>query len=61
MAVFGRKIWSAPFFFVLLHCQRKGKACRRARQAKPAQRQPNTELGQPKPRTGQANTEPKIG
>ena len=26
MAVFGRKIWSAPFFFVTLHSQREGKA-----------------------------------
>ena len=51
MAVFGRKIWSAFVFFVLLQCQRKGKACRRARQAKPALRQPNIELGQ-------ANTAP---
>ena len=60
MAVFGRKIWSAFLFFVTLHCQRKGDARQRARQAKPLLRQPNTELGQPKPRTGQANTEPKI-
>ena len=42
MAVFGRKIWSAPLFFVTLHCQREGKARQRARQAKPLPRQPNT-------------------
>ena len=61
MAVFERKNWKMLHYLLILQCQRKGKACRRARQAKPAQRQPNTELGQPKPRTGQANTEPKIG
>ena len=26
MAVFGRKIWSASIFLVILHCQREGKA-----------------------------------
>ena len=57
MADFGRKIWSASDYFVLLHCQRKGKACRRARQANTDLRQANTETRQANTETRQANTE----
>ena len=57
MADFGRKIWSASDYFVLLHCQRKGKACRRARQANTDLRQANTETRQANTEMGQTNTE----
>jgi hypothetical protein len=42
MVVFGRFFCISPLFYVTLHCQREGKARRRARQAKPLMRQPNT-------------------